>query len=107
MNFPVEIVAEAEDDILEIHNYVTANDSPESADSILFGLEEAILSLGKFPERGHVPPELRSVGILDYREIHFGPYRIIYQIIEKRVFVHCTLDGRRDLQELLEHRILR
>jgi toxin ParE1/3/4 len=44
---------------------------------------------------------------MEFREIHFKPYRIIYQIIDKRVFVHCVLDGRRDLQELLERRMLR
>ena len=31
----------------------------------------------------------------------------IYQIEGQTVFVHCVLDGRRDLQELLERRLLR
>jgi toxin ParE1/3/4 len=47
--------------------------------------------------RGHTPPELERIGIYEYREIHYKPYRIIYQIIESDVYVHCVLDGRREL----------
>lgn len=53
------------------------------------------------------PPELERIGVTDYREVHFKPYRLIYQIIGKKVFVHCVLDWRRDSQELLERRLLR
>jgi toxin ParE1/3/4 len=45
--------------------------------------------------------------VREYREIHFKPYRIIYQIVGRKVFIHCVLDGRRALQEVLEHRLLR
>ena len=41
-----------------------------------------------------------------YRVRH-GVYRIIYEISKKAVFIHCILDGRRDLQDLLERRLLR
>ena len=42
-----------------------------------------------------------------YREVHFKPYRIIYEIVGRKVFIHCVLDGRRAVQELLERRLLR
>ncbi len=42
-----------------------------------------------------------------YRELHEGPYRIIYQILGQDVFMHCVLDARRELQELLQTRLLR
>jgi len=32
---------------------------------------------------------------------------VIYQLIGRNVFVHCVLDGRRDMQSLLERRLLR
>ncbi len=70
-------------------------------------LLRACESLRQMPRRGHVPPELEFVGLLGYLEIHFKPYRIIYQIAGKRVFIHSILDGRRSLQELLEQRLLR
>ena len=59
------------------------------------------------PGRGHVPPELERIGVRGYLEIHFKPYRIFYQIAGRKVFVHCVLDGRRALQEVLERRLLR
>jgi toxin ParE1/3/4 len=52
-------------------------------------------------------PELERIGVCGYREIHFKPYRIIYQIAGQKVFIHCVLDGRRAMQEILERRLLR
>ena len=107
MNFDVYIISDAEEDILRIYNYVLINDSEEKADSLLSKIEEACMSLKKYPSRGHVPPELERVGVYNYREIHFKPYRIIYEVTESNVYIHCVLDGRRSLQELLEKRLLR
>jgi len=41
------------------------------------------------------------------REIHVKVYRIMYQITGDDIFVHCILDGRRDIQDLLQKRLLR
>ena len=65
------------------------------------------MSLADNQERGRIPPELERIAVYEYREIHVKAYLIIYQIIDNDVFIHCILKGRRDLQELLEHRILR
>gem|GEM_PF-1558320 len=35
------------------------------------------------------------------------PYRIIYRIQDERVFVHCMIDGQRNMQELFIERSLR
>lgn len=70
-------------------------------------LEQTCMSLADNPERGHIPPELERIAVYEYREIHIKAYRIIYQIIDNDVFIHCILGGRRDLQELLEYKILR
>lgn len=59
------------------------------------------------PERGRIPPELERIGIREFREIICNPYRIIYTIMKSQVVVYCILDGRRDLQDLLEERLLR
>jgi toxin ParE1/3/4 len=50
---------------------------------------------------------LRGLGITEYREVHHDPYRIIYRVFERRVVVYCVLDGRRDMQSLLQMRLLR
>jgi toxin ParE1/3/4 len=103
----VTIVEAAELDLYEIHLYVDSSDSPERADALLDGLERSIASLAENPERGHFPPELERIGIREYREIHFKPYRIVYAIHDATVIIHCILDGRRDMQSLLKHRLLR
>ena len=107
MSCPVFIISDAEDDLFEIRHFIARNDSISKADKILAKLEEKCLSLANFPNRGHTPPELERIAVFDYLEVHYKPYRIIYQIIERKVYVHCVLDGRRDLQELLYERLLR
>lgn len=107
MKFRIYIISDAEEDLLDIFNYVSISDSIEKAEYLIQKIEESCLNLSELPHRGHIPPELERIGVMDYREIHFKPYRIIYQIIESDVYVHCILDGRRDLQEILEKRLIR
>jgi toxin ParE1/3/4 len=107
MTFSVQIIADAEDDLADIYHYVLVNDSPEKAMELLHKLEKTIEKLETLPWKGHLPPELERIGMSDYREIHYKPYRIIYEIIGNKVFVHCVMDGRRELQELLYKRLLR
>ncbi|MFQ5709291.1 MAG: type II toxin-antitoxin system RelE/ParE family toxin [bacterium] len=107
MKYQVQIIKEAEDDLFEIYQFVAKNDSISRAEKLLDKLEETCLSLSELPNRGHVPPELERVAVYDYLEIHYKPYRIIYQVISRRVFIHCVLDGRRELGELLQRRLLR
>lgn len=54
-----------------------------------------------------MPPELDRIGVTTYREVHFQPYRIIYEFSGPEVFIHGVLDGRRDMQSLLQRRLLR
>jgi toxin ParE1/3/4 len=107
MRHQVLLTAEAEEDILDIYKYVLRADGRDRADHVLGKLREACHDLIEMPRRGHVPPELERIGMRSYLEIHFKPYRIFYQIAGRRVFVHCVLDGRRALQEVLERRLLR
>ncbi len=107
MNYRVKILQEAEEDIFDIYRYIFCSDSQDHEDYVLEKLEEAIKSLQQLPERGRTPPELEWIGVKNYREIHFKPYRIIYDIESAKVFIHGVLDGRRDLQQLLEKRFLR
>ena len=106
MNFKVYIIEDAEQDIVAIYDYIARSDSIEKAEYFLNKIEEKCSSLNENSNRGHIPPELERVGIFEYREIHFKPYRIIY-VIASKVYVHSVLDGRRELQKLLENRLLR
>jgi toxin ParE1/3/4 len=107
MRHQVLVVAEAEEDIFDIYRYVLRADGRNRADHVLRRLQETCQNLAEMPRRGHSPPELERVGVRGYREVHFKPYRIIYQIVGRKVFIHCVLDGRRAVQEVLERRLLR
>ena len=107
MRYKVVILPEAKADILAIHLYVANNDLLPRAEKLLNNLEKRCEALNYSPQRGHLVPELQRIHVKVFREIHFKPYRIIYQIVEPEVYIHAVLDGRRDLQELLELRLLR
>jgi toxin ParE1/3/4 len=62
--------------------------------------------LSEFPERGAYPKELLALGVREYREIFFKPYRIIYRVLNKNDYVLLIADGRRDMQSLLQRRLL-
>lgn len=107
MTFRVRLAAEAEEDLRGIVHYIRTCDSLESAEYVLEGIERAMTSLETLPERGHVPPELARVAVRGFREIHFKPYRIIYEVRDREIMIHAVLDGRRDLMTLLERRLTR
>jgi toxin ParE1/3/4 len=105
--YRVRIIEDAEQDLVDLYEYVARHDSVDSALYVLDQLENLCLSLAELPLRGHVPPELDRVGVTDYREVHFKPYRVVYQVLGSEVLVHCVVDGRRDMQSLLERRLTR
>ena|ERR1035437_2448468 len=107
VKFKVNIVSSAEEDLFEIYRYVYFNDSEEKAERLYAKLYEKCLSLQEYPHRGHVPSELSLLGVDDFPELDYKPYRVIYQIGGKIVFIHCILDGRRDMQKLLYERLTR
>ena len=107
MKYQILIIQEAEDDIFDIYKYILENDSGENATYVYEHLQKTIETLAEFPERGHHPPELDRIGMTGIHEIHFKPYRIVYEIEGRQIFIHAVLDGRRDLQSLLERRMFR
>jgi toxin ParE1/3/4 len=106
MPYVVNLTQEAEEDLLGIYKFVAIQDSFINAESLFENLFKKCLSLKDFPGRGHIPPELAGVSET-YLEIHFKPYRIIYEVSSSNVFIHCILDGRREMKKLLEERLLR
>lgn len=105
--YRVRIIEDAEQDLIDIYTYVASSDSAQKADYVLEHLESLCQSLADLPSRGHVPPELDRIGVTVYREVHFKPYRVVYQVTNQDVDIHCVLDGRQDMQALLTRRLLR
>jgi toxin ParE1/3/4 len=106
MPFAVFLTDDAACDLDELYDYIALHDTPQKADYVLQKIERAFFKLSEFPERGALPKELLALGIREYREIFFKPYRIIYQIMDKNVYVLLIADGRRDMQTLLQQRLL-
>ncbi len=104
--YEVLLTRGAEQDLESIYDYVAEYDSRGKADALLDNLIEVVNSLQRFPERGTRPRELQSLGIKEYRQTSFKPYRMIYRVVDKRVIVHLIADGRRDMQSLLSRRLL-
>ena len=106
MAFLVQLTDDATRDLEEICDYIDQHDEPGRADYVLEQIEKAFSSLAEYPERGNYPVELLDIGIREYREIFSRPYRIIYRVMENNVYVLLIADGRRDMQTLLQRRLL-
>lgn len=106
MSYQVFLTDGAAYDLEDLYDYIEFHDAPEKADYVLDKIEETFPSLADNPERGVYPNELLAVGLREYREIYFKPYRIIYRIITQHVYVMVIADDRRDMQALLQRRLL-
>jgi toxin ParE1/3/4 len=105
--FQIFLTEDAARDLDDLYAYIAGHDSPNKAAYVLDQIEKKFISLRELPERGVYPKELIALGIRDYREIFFKPYRIIYRIMDKTVYVYLIADGSRDMQTLLQQRLLR
>lgn len=96
----------AEQDLEAICDYIAEFDDPANADHVLNRLMVTAEQLAVMPERGSYPRELLALGIKDYRQVLFKPYRLIYRVMGHDVVVFVIADGRRDMQSLLVRRLL-
>lgn len=96
----------AEQDLEAIHGYIAEFDSPAKADYVLDRILEVAERLATFPDRGSCPRELLALGIREYRQTLFKPYRVIYRVIGQEIYIYLIADSRRDLQSLLQRRLL-
>jgi len=106
MPYTVLLTADAAGDLEEICEYIALHDVPGKSERVLASIEKILSRLSESPERGTYPKELLALGIRDYREIFFKPYRIIYQVTGNKVHIMLIIDGRRDMQALLLRRLL-
>lgn len=105
-SYEILLTEGAEQDLEGIHSYLAEFDSPLKADRLLDQLLQVAEDLAYFPERGSFPKELATLGIREYRQVFFKPYRLIYRIINQQVIIYLIVDGRRDMQSLLARRLL-
>lgn len=104
--FSVLLTEGAEQDLEAIVDYIVEFDSQANANYVLDRLMEVVEGLSTFPERGSYPKELLVLGIKEYRQALFKPYRVIYQVVGSEVIIYLIADGRREWQSLLTRRLL-
>jgi toxin ParE1/3/4 len=95
---------EAENDAAEILDYIDDSTIEVKVRALW---EERAEALEKFPQQGRVVPELRKIGVFKYRELIRAPWRIVYTVENKTVWIMAVLDGRRYVQDLLFNRFTR
>ena len=107
MTYEVLLTEDAEIDLRELYEYIAQSDSIQAADHVLDRMQEVASTLAADPSRGSTPKELRSLGLDEYRQIFFKPYRVVYRVLDKRVVIYLIADGRRNMESLLSRRLLR
>lgn len=105
-NYSVEFARIAESDVVSIVDFI-ASDDPAAALNVLNQLEAAAASLEKFPDRGRIVPELEAFGVTSHRELIIAPWRLLYRIDGRKVYVVAVFDGRRNLEDVLLDRVVR
>jgi toxin ParE1/3/4 len=102
----VAVTESASNDLNSIVDYIQNQDGPAKADYVLDRIHEVMESLAVAPDRGPYPPELAGLGIRDFRQAFFKPYRIVYRVVGHTVYVDLIADGRRNMPALLSRRLL-
>ncbi len=93
-------------DLVEIAEYI-AEDNPQAARNIVKKIRGKISKLRMSPSLGRVVPELEKQGITHFREMILSPWRILYQVGDKAVYILMVVDGRRNLEDVLFNRLMR
>ncbi|AKU11400.1 plasmid stabilization system protein [Azoarcus sp. CIB] len=104
--YEVLLTQGAEQDLESIHDYIAEFDCVANANHVLDQLMAVVEGLAHFPERGSHPKELAALGIKEYRQTAFKPYRVIYRVSGSQVVIYLIVDGRRDMQSVLARRLL-
>lgn len=104
--YEVRLTRSAERDVRDIYEYIAEADSETKAGAVLDRLLKTAEDLATLPSRGSYPKELVELGIKEYRQVIFKPYRIIYRVVGFIVYVYIVADSRRDMQTLLSRRLL-
>lgn len=104
--YEVLLTQGAAQDLESIYDYIVEFDSVANANRVLDQLMKVADKLAHFPERGSYPKELAALGIKEYRQAAFKPYRVIYRVLGGQVVIYLIVDGRRDMPSVLARRLL-
>jgi len=104
-NYKVIWANVAESDLKDIIEYISI-DIPQNALRILKNIKHKTSELYTLPERNRIVPGLQDQGILQYREMIIPPWKLIYRIAERKVYVLSLIDSRRNVEDILLKRLI-
>ena len=95
---------EAKAVLQDVHSYEQTQETLALLKVLALGTQE--VEAGQLSPLNEVEARLAELGIHDYRQVFYKPYRIIYQTLDRHVLIYLVADGRRDMQRLLTRRLL-
>jgi len=104
-NYSVIWARIAENDLINIIKYI-AEESPQNAIKILKKIRQKSSRLYTLPEGGRIVPELQDQGIMQYRELFISPWRLIYRISGRKIYVLSVIDSRQNVEDILLQRLV-
>jgi len=97
----------AQDDLLNIRQYLKQSESPGSARQVTQQIRDEVASLVEWRNKGTFVIELEELNLSQYRQLMAGQYRIIFERgAGEQAWVHIVCHTRRDLAALLRRRLL-
>ena len=93
-------------DLSEILDYISINDTIGAALKIYDKIIGRIETLITYHHRCRIIPELREIGISEFREAIEKPFRIFFKVDKNNIVLVGILDGRRDIERILLNRML-
>ena len=109
MTYRVVFTGAAVQDLDEIADSIANLHSVRQALYVVNEIRKRVETLKVFPDRGNHLPELVDLGAggtMDYRQLHWKPYRIVYFVSGRVVNIMLIADGRRDMPALLMKRLV-
>jgi toxin ParE1/3/4 len=95
----------AENDLKKIIYFISIG-SPQNALKKFKSIKQKVSNLYAFPERGRIVPELQDQGISQYRELIIPPWRLMYRIDERKIYILSVIDSRRNVEDILLARLV-
>ncbi|MFJ7355624.1 type II toxin-antitoxin system RelE/ParE family toxin [Phyllobacterium sp. NPDC097923] len=102
MDYKVVFHPRAEQELVELYDYIRANANPERAQAFLAGIRDCCLGLATFPKRGSIRDDIMAgVRIIGYRR----SVSIAFAVTSDRVLILGVFYGGRDITaDLLQNR---
>jgi len=93
-------------DLEGLVEYIAEN-SPLTAKTLFAKLKKQVDTLSYSPQRGRHIPELQEQGILLYRELIISPWKVMYRIYERTVYIMAIIDSRRNVEDILLEKLFK